>query len=73
MKKEPLELENQDKAEQDPLLGSTKDQRLKISMVVELTSRFGLRQAHDVASVLKVSHDEASDLLILVAAQTGSQ
>jgi len=72
MKKEPLQLENQNKAEQDLLLGSTKDQRLKISMVSELTSRFGLRQAHNVASVLKVSQDEAKELLILAAAQTGT-
>lgn len=72
MKKEPLQLENQDTAEQDPLIETTKDQRLKISMVSELASRFGLRQAHNVASVLKVSQDEAKDLLILAAAQTGT-
>jgi len=71
MKKEPLELENQDKTEQEPLIGSTKDQQLKISMVKELSSRFGLRQAHEVASVLKISHDDAKGLLAL-AAQTGS-
>jgi hypothetical protein len=67
MKNEPLRLEVQDKVEQHSSLRSAHEERLVLSMVLELYNRFGINQAHDVASVLKVSHDEAKDLLILAA------
>lgn len=52
-------------AEQEPSLANTKEDQLAIDMVLELSSRFGLSQPHEVASILKVSPAEAQRLLTL--------
>ncbi|MBV5340746.1 MAG: hypothetical protein J0665_14520 [Deltaproteobacteria bacterium] len=70
MKEEPMGLENRFEVEDNFSLKSAQEEQFVLSMVIELSSRFGLRQAHDVATVLKVSDDEAKDLLILAAAKT---
>lgn len=72
MRKEPMGLENHNKAEQEPFLRSAKEEQLVIGMILELSCRFDLRQAHEVASVLKISHEEAKSLLALAAAKTCS-
>lgn len=71
MRKEPMRLEMSGEAEPVPSLWNTKEERLAIDLVLELSSRFGLRHPHDVASVLKISHDEAEKLLDLAAATSG--
>lgn len=68
MRNEPMRLEMSGDAEPGPSLWKTKEERLAIDMVLELSSRFGLRHPHDVASVLKISHAEAERLLGLAAA-----
>lgn len=72
MRKEAMRLEMPDEADLIPSTWNTKEERLAIDMILELSSRFGLRHPHDVASVLKVSHDEAGRLLDLAAAKLGS-
>ncbi len=70
MRKEPLRLEMSGEAEPVASLWKTKEERLAIDMVLELSSRFGLRHPHDVASVLKVSSTEAERLLGLATGKT---
>ena len=70
--KDPLRLEIPAEAEPVQPLRNTKEERLAIDMVLELSSRFGLRHPQDVASILKVSHGEAKRLLALAAEKSGS-
>ncbi len=73
MAKEYMRPENPAKVEQEQSLRNTKEERLTIDMVLELSRRFGLSQPHDVAAVLKVSAAEAKRLLALAAAKPGSR
>lgn len=71
MEKEPVQRESSNKAEQELPLANTKEDRLAIEMVLELSSRFGLSHPHEVASILKVSCAAAQRLLTL--AKTSSR